>query len=248
MFTSGLAARWAAPGLLAILGSAAAVVWVVRHWADRGRDPRVGLVGALVVTVVPASIGGLSAVRFIGVALLGLCPLAAMATTQAAAKVRRRLNDEPRGLFKNPRLRFWADGQHWRPVLAVLPLVLLPGVVLMTLPLGRPLADIAAVQRLPQGCRLVSDPGSAASVILLRPDVKVWIDGRADYYGRQRNMEAVRLLSSHRTDQPPLDRATCVVLRRDGHFDVEPLVEALDADPAWRRLLSDKAIAAWARQ
>jgi hypothetical protein len=247
MFTPGLDARWALPGSLAIAGAGVALLWVVRRWPSRAEDPRVGLVAALTVLALPASLGGLIAVRFIGVALLALAPLSAMAAGLVAARVRRRLAEEPRGIFRSKRLRFWADGRHWRPVLVALLVVLFPGVVAMALPLGRPIEELALAKRLPQGCKLVSDPGSAAPVILLRPDVKVWVDGRADYYGRHRNIEAIDLLRSRDTDSPVLRQATCVILRRDDHFDVDPLVEALNDDNSWKSLTAQGALAAWVR-
>jgi hypothetical protein len=247
MFTPGLAARWALPGTMAIVGAGAAFAWIIRRWRSRGEDPRVGLVAALTVLALPASLGGLTAVRFIGVSLLALAPLAAMAAGGVATRVRRRLDEEPRGALRNGRIRFWADGRHWRPVLVALLVVLFPGVVLMTLPLARPTEDMTIAERLPLNCRLFSDPGSAAPVILLRPDIKVWVDGRADYYGRERNIEALKLLRSGETDSPVLKRATCVMLRRDGQLNVGPLVQALDGDSAWTRLMSDDSVSAWVR-
>ena len=160
MLTPGLAARWALPGIIAIAGAGVALLWVFRQWPTRATDPRVGLVTALTVLALPASIGGLIAIRFIGVALLALAPLAAMAAGLVAARIRRGLSEEPRGAFRRERVRFWADSRHWRPVLIALLVVLSPGVVAMGLPVGRPLDEMALVKRLPQDCRLVSDPGS----------------------------------------------------------------------------------------
>jgi hypothetical protein len=248
VFTPGLAARWAVPGLLTIGSALAALVWVWRRWPRRDADPRVGLVAALLVPALPAALGGLTAIRFVGVSLLTLAPVAAMAAAHLAGRVRQRLAEEPRGAFRNERLRFWADGRHWRPVLVALLVVLAPGVLLAALPLGRPAADVAVAERLPHGCRLVSDPDSAATVILVRPDVKVWVDGRADYYGRQRNLEALALLRSSSSDSPVLDQATCVILRRDSQIGVGSLVRAIDRDSSWRRVDPGGPLAAWVRQ
>jgi hypothetical protein len=247
MFTPGLAGRWALPGTLAIVTAAAAVMWIFRRWHTRGSDRRVGLLAALTILALPASLCGISAVRFIGISMLTLSPVAAMFVGYVAVRMRRRLAAEPKGAFRHERVRFWAQGCHWRPVFVALLVVLSPGVVLATMPLGKPSADVAIAETLPRSCRLFSDPGSAAAVVLLRPDVKVWIDGRADYYGWERNSEAVRLLTADNTTSPVLTRATCVVLSRDAHVHVEPLVAALDKDPAWKRLLSDGPLVAWAR-
>lgn len=247
MFTPALAVRWAAPGVLAIVGAAAAALWVVRRWRTRGSDPRVGLVAALIALVLPASLGGVSAIRFIGIAVLTLSPVVAMGVSQVAAYFRGRLAGEPRGAFRHERLRFWAQGQHWRPVLVALLVVLSPGIVVKTMPLGEPTNDVAMASVLPPSCRLLSDPGSAAAVILLRPDVRVWIDGRADYYGKQRNVEAIDALSSTSTRTPPLTGATCIILNTDAHLDVQPLVETLDQDARWRRLGARGTLITWAR-
>jgi hypothetical protein len=249
MFTPGLAARWALPGLLAVAGAVAAAVWVVRRWSRRAEDTRVGVVAALSVLALPASLGAFGAIRFVGVASLTLVPVAAMGAAHVARRVRQRLAQEPRGLFRNARVRFWADGRHWRTVVVLLLVVLSPGVLLLSVPLGRPLAEIPVVERLPRDCRLVSDPGSAATAILIRPDVSVWIDGRADYYGRERNAEALHLLGSDGSDSPALAQATCVVLNGKTQVDVTRLVAALDRDPRWQRMsATDGGLAAWTRR
>jgi hypothetical protein len=248
MFTPGLSARWAVPGALAIVAALAALGWVGRRWPSRGEDTRVGLVAALLVLALPAAVGGITAIRFTGVSLLALAPIVSLGAAHVAARTRRRLAEEPRGVFRNGRVRFWADGRHWRPVIVALSVVLFPAVVLLALPLGRPVAGAAIAERLPQNCRLFSDPDSAAPVLLLRPDVKVWIDGRADYFGRARNLQAISLLRSAASEAPVLDGATCIILRRDGQIPVEPLVRALDEDSRWSRLDGGGSVAAWVRK
>ncbi len=247
MFTPGLALRWAAPGILAILTAAASGAWAVRGWGGRGEDRRVGVVAALSVVALPTALAGLVAIRFIGVSLLALAPVLAMASEELGVRLQRRLAAEPRGAFANPRVRFWATSAHWRPVLVAVLVVLSPGVLLMTLPLARPLAEMAVLKDLPRGCRLVSDPGSAGPVILLRPDVRVWTDGRADYYGRQRTVEVIEVLGSASTQWPALDAATCVMLRRHPNFPVAALARALDADPEWSRVNTGEEPGVWVR-
>ncbi len=77
----------------------------------------------------------------------------------------------------------------------------------------------------------------AASIILTRPDVLIWIDGRADYWGRERLIESHGYLYS--VDRPTLvpPGTTCIVLG-DPASDpgLQTLTDALDADPAWQRV------------
>lgn len=90
---------------------------------------------------------------------------------------------------------------------------------------------------LPAGCREFGTPIDSASIILTRPDVQVWIDNRADYWGRDRITQAQGYL--YRVDQATLipPGTTCIVLS-DAAADpaISPLIEALDADPDWERV------------
>ena len=74
---------------------------------------------------------------------------------------------------------------------------------------GYPTPEAVLAELLPRGCSLFSDAASAAPVILTRPDVKVWIDGRADFYGRQHLVDASRVFA---TIDPLPPKADCVLL------------------------------------
>ena len=111
---------------------------------------------------------------------------------------------------------------------------------------GRP-PEAAALGALPEGCRLVSDPASAGPVILLRPDVRVWIDTRADYWGRERNALALDVLTGSDTSVPAVAGATCALLSGAADLPTAGLASALDADPAWQRRTEVGGVRVWVR-
>jgi hypothetical protein len=248
VMTPGLAVRWALPALLALTLATATAIWVGRRWRQRGEDTRVGLLAALTLIALPASVAAFSAIRFVGVALLTLAPAAALGCTLVWDRVRARAQESPpRGVFTSPRIRFWSDGAHYRPVLIAVVALLAPGVLLLAAPLSRPLPELAVLDFLPKGCRLVSDPSSAAPVLLLRPDVQVWFDGRFDYWGRDRMVEAAQALASDRLEGPPWKDTTCVVLSTQDQFAGGALAKALDSSTDWASVGPNGTVRAWVR-
>jgi hypothetical protein len=91
-----------------------------------------------------------------------------------------------------------------------------------------------AIQSLPSGCNLFTTASIAGPTILTRPDVPVWFDGRADYFGRTRLLEGDEYFSGvGKTAAPP--GATCAVLPVIGQITSLPMATArLNADPAWK--------------
>ncbi len=237
--------RWVPVAAVSLAGASAGVVWVLRR--RRTSDPRVGLVAGLLVLAGPAALGGLVGIRFIGLSLLALAPLAALGATALADRAHRRAAaDEPTGAFRNERVRHWTDGRPWRVVLTMVLVVVSPLVVLAGARSGRP-PEAATFGALPRGCRLVSDPASAGPVVLLRPDVRVWIDTRADYWGRQRNTEALEVLTGSDTTVPAVAGADCALLTGATGLPIAGLANALDADPAWERRAEVGGTRVWVR-
>jgi hypothetical protein len=84
-------------------------------------------------------------------------------------------------------------------------------------------------------------------VLLLRPDVQVWFDGRFDYWGLDRILEAGRVLSSSTVDESPLSEATCVILSTKDQFSGGALATALDESGAWANVPTAGSVRAWVR-
>lgn len=248
VLTPGLAGRWLPAALLAVGVSGAGAWWAAARLRSGVPDERVGPVAALCVLALPAALASVSAIRLVGVALLTLAPVAALGASAAWDRVRRRAGQSPpRGVFRSARVRFWSDGRPWRTVLTVVLVVLSPGVVLLTAPLARPLPELAVLDALPRGCRLVSDPSSAGPVLLLRPDVTVWFDGRFDYWGRGRMVEATKVLSAEPVPGSPLREATCVMLSTTDPLAGGALADTLDASPQWRSATPSGGVRVWTR-
>lgn len=87
------------------------------------------------------------------------------------------------------------------------------------------------VAELPAHCVLVNDYGLGGTVLLLRPDVKVSIDGRNDMYGRARVLAAAGMLGNRPGTMERIDSAgvNCVLVPTDA-----PLVAALQHVPGWQ--------------
>ena len=166
--------------------------------------------------------------------------------TGVADRVAARANEvSPRRIFRSARVRFWSQGSHWRPVLVIVWVVLLPGRRSSRCHSRAP-STSETLGQLPADCRLISDPGTSGAAVLLRPDVPVWYDGRADYWGRERNALAARTLSADTVDAAPFTDATCVVLRVDDPGR-ERLEAALDASSDWHQLARSGRVVGWIR-
>lgn len=237
MLVPGLALRWVPAALLGVL-IAVAALWLAFVWRARlTSDPALRLVAVLALLGGPLAAGGVIAVRLIGVGLLLLAPVAAYEATLLADWIRSRI--ARRSSPASARLEDWTSGRFWRIVLASVLIVLSPGTVLLAARHAEP-ADLAAVLALPSGCRLYALDGVAGSgsvAALVRPDVKVWSDGRADYYGRERVSEALRRITDPDLSDPVPTGATCVLVADNYDWlSFAPIVAALDADSSWRRL------------
>ena len=223
--------------MLLVVLVAAAIVWVVRAARARPRDPRLPLLAALTIVAVPSAIASLVYVRFVTVAVFVLAPVAAAAITTLWQRIHTRFSAPPAGAgLLRRRLEEWTSERFWRVILFAVLVVLAPLGLLLGSRHAVPTTQ-GAVDRLPEGCRLFSGSTESAAVILTRPDVTVWIDGRADYWGRARILEAQGYLydGSRPTLVPP--GTTCILLS-DVSSDpgLASLIAALDADRAWVRV------------
>lgn len=211
----GITAEWDPPGLgsaVGVLGVIAVIVCAglaVRAWRAR----RVESAAALVVVAAAT----LTAVRFVPMA-------AALAAPELAVLI---------GLL--PR-RTWLSGGF-----AVVVGLLAGSACVQFGHLGR-LSDADAsptlIKQLPRGCTLVNDDFIGGAVELLRPDVRVSIDGRNDMYGAPIVRGARALLTGDASALEHIEAAgaDCVLApTRDG------LVRRLTGDPSWRTVGHDTA-------
>jgi len=210
--------------LILALGS---VGWLYRRWRAGAsvRD-----LAALVAIGAPTALAGLAAIRFLGVSLLVLAPVAAAATTRAVDWWRSRPLPAslPGGMAA--RLRELRTGRFWRIVLTATLIVLSPGVVLLGSEHGEP-AERAMLARLPAGCRLFTGSVLASTTVLLRPDVPAWLDGRLDFAGRGMILDTYGYLGGTMVEPVP-PGTTCVLLSAD--TDEAGLKARLSTSADWR--------------
>lgn len=236
-FTEGMPAELVAMALIAAAAAVAVFGWLLRRWLRGPRDLTFGGLLALAVVGIPFSLLGLSAVRFLGIGLLTLAPVLTVGVNAVVDRLRTRWAGAAAS-------RWWeyTTGRMWRIVLWLTAAVLAPAALLLGAANHSLPAEASLVAQLPPGCRLYSDAGLAGPVILLRPDVKVWIDGRADYYGRERTVLQHAYLERTAPDLVPAG-TTCVAL--DTSLGEIPLVTALDASPQWRAAYQDQSYRLW---
>lgn len=199
-------------------------------------ETRAGYLVVLLIAV-PTAVAGWFAIRFLGISLLTIAPACGVAATVGVDALRRRQAGRPAS-----RWRDYTTGRFWRVILAAVMVVLSPALVYVASLHAVP-DETAVVQRLPPGCRLLSSGGLAATVILTRPDVPVWIDGRADFFGRDYLVNAYRVFAvAAPTLVPP--GTQCILVDNDSKDSLE-LAAAIAASPQWRLVIDDGRFRMW---
>ena len=141
----------------------------------------------------------------------------------------------------------YTSAPTWRILLTLLIVVLAPFMAWYASPHSEP-ATAEATQLLPADCRLFALSNESAAVILLRPDVPVWLDGRAEYWGRSRLEEMNRRIYAVDPAQPVPPAATCVLLPpADVNPEIAALTKALDESPDWARTATTPTAVVWVR-
>lgn len=236
-FDPHLGYRWWPLSVVLVVVVAATASWVVRAARTPPLDPRLPLVAALTIVALPSAVASLVYVRFVTVTVFVLAPVVGAAVTALGKRAHTHYSSPPAGAgILRRRLEEWTGERFWRVVLWSVLVVLAPLGLLLGSQHTVPTTQ-AAIDRLPEGCRLFSGSTESAAVILTRPDVPVWIDGRADYWGRPRILEAQGYLydGSQQTVVPP--GTTCVLLSGvSADPGLAAIIAALDADSAWVRL------------
>lgn len=246
-FTPELGIRWWPLALAVTSATVVATAWCVRSLRSHGRsDPRLALSTALTACSLPFAVAGFVAIRFVPTAILTFAPVAAAAFCVLALWIARRYRDgasSPRWLSR--KAAEWTSAAFWRVVMTGTLIALVPLVALAAWPHAEP-ATTGINRLLPTGCRLFGTSIEAASVILTRRDVTVWLDGRAEYWGRQRLERASDYLY-HPADAELVPPGTTCVLLADPALDPDltALTRELDASPGWRHVASQDGANLW---
>lgn len=235
-FTPGLRLRWLPVALLCLGlsgGCAARLGRSARGPSSQGVRSRWALSAVLAGISLLAAVAGLFAIRFLGVCALTLLPVLGRELSTMTVRWRARAG-------KYPRLKARLSAAYWRPVLTGALAVLLPLAVFTARDPGRPTAESEITGALPRACHLFADPSVAGAVLLLRPDVEVWIDMRTEVHGSRAYADTRRRLSDLRA--VPLPHGTTCALLPTGvtsaHLDGDP-------DVAWRRLTATARLSLW---
>jgi hypothetical protein len=225
---------WAATGLLGAASVVLLVLWWLRRVRSGSLDNSFALICSIATMAVPLTIAGEFALRFLGAAVQLLIPIWAVAITWAARGAKRRAEALAEDhAYKETAMR-WTQTLSWRRVLTMVFALLLPFALWLGLGMHARPAELDAIESLPSGCQLFTTASIAAPTILVRHDVLVWFDGRADYFGEQRLADSDRYFHGLEATAAPAG-ATCAIFPSLTQANKIPLVTArLNADPAWR--------------
>ncbi|MFM6973646.1 MAG: hypothetical protein ACKOXM_00620 [Agromyces sp.] len=231
--------RWGIPVVLVIV---VAGFGAVRAWNSRRlvvADERWRLIVALVLVSAPFALASLTAVRFVGIAALGLAPVAAVLMSEVAKRFAAR---RPSRLPER-----WFTARYWRRIVVGVLVLVVPASAVLAAPHATQRSQ-AAVEALPAGCALFARTDESDLAILIRPDVEVWFDGRADYYGRNRVFDAQWRFSRATAEEAIPAGATCVLLDRESAiWQTSALIASMNASVRWRVSFDDGRFLVWTR-
>jgi hypothetical protein len=239
--------RWLVPTVLALAVGVGGLAWAGRSLVrGRSSDRRVPVVAALCVVAAPAAAAGVVAVRFTGVALLTLTPVVALGLSVAMSRLHLSLLPAAESdSALRVRARDWTSLPFWRVIMTITLVVLSPLVLVLAWPHGQP-PSAAVNAEIPAGCHLFTRSDEAAAVILTRPDVPVWFDSRADYWGRPR-LELMNDYLFHPDAARLVPTGTTCILLPDADRDpsIAVLVSMVDADADWARAAEQDGYVLW---
>ena len=185
--------RWIPVAVVAVLVALASGVWVVRLYRRYGRfDPRMRLVAPLAVFAVPVTIMGLGSIRFLVLGMLVILPVAAAAATRFVDVVHER--QRAGGSLSRPKFVEYTSGRFWVTVLTGIAIVLTPVAAIATTMGARPPRSVLA--RCFRRLHIVLRRRLRRARHSDATRRAVWIDGRADFYGRQHLIEATKIFAA----------------------------------------------------
>ncbi|MDT0213575.1 hypothetical protein Q9R29_06715 [Rothia sp. ARF10] len=234
-FTAGLRARWVPVAVVVLVLAVLCAVGLARHRpGSRGSRARSRWALEVVLTAIAlvAAVAGLVAIRFLGVAALTLLPV--LASRLSAATPRWR--DVP---ARSELLRTRLRAAYWRPIVTAVAVLLLPLAVMRSVDPGTPTVEAEVAPSLPRDCRLFTDPDTAGAVLLLRPDVEVWVDMRTEVHGAQAYADTRRRLQAPGGVALPAG-TTCALLPPSVRSVIED-----GSDRRWGLLRSGSTLKLW---
>ena len=204
--------------------------------AEAPRDDATDLRTVFAILAWCFLMAGLFAVRFVLTAIVFIGLLAA---TQHGHHTRLPIIASAVRWLRN---RY--SNRFGRAVAAGVLLALFP-LVARELPSTYTMLDSTAIARIPSECRLFSADILAGAVVLERPDVSIWIDGRLDYWGRERLIQARDYFELRDPARLVPDGSECVLLPKEQR--ASKLVLALNRNPSWTRVTSDPTATLWVK-
>ncbi|MUN07426.1 hypothetical protein [Agromyces luteolus] len=231
---------WLPITVVTLIAAGATVAWFVRLLRAVGRfDARIRLIAPLLVLALPAIVYGTGMLRFLTLGTLVILPAVAAATTAFVDRV-RRAQRQGLGFWSSKRMLRYTSGRFWTDVLVVVAVAF--SVLAIIIPSGARPPEYHVIAQLPRGCLLWSDARIAGPTIVSRPDVKVWIDGRVDFYGREHVLEFLRIRDG--ITPVPAD-ATCAIVKAEPRN--ADLVSSFDESGDWVRAATANDFVLWVR-
>lgn len=228
---------WIPVTFVMLLSSGGVAFWLLRHWVSfRRADADQRLMLNLSLCGFSLTVAGLVHSRFTFAVGMFLGPLVAYWISNPRPFTDLRWVNQKRYRMA---LRERLSDDYLRVIAIGVTLVLAFPSAVAASNLGRP-RFAEAVRYLPKDCKLFASESSAA--ILLRPDIKIWIDGRADYWGRERLKEFITYFNGN--SLMPVPKGTDCVL-----FSTSPVFSTLDKrlsqSPGWKLIRSPERTRIW---
>lgn len=215
-----------------VFGSTLISLWL--GWASRREATSLEML--LLALGLSLMATALLSVRFLPQAAPVLAPV-------LAAQLTRSLRSAS-STARRARMGERATGLYWSRVFTGVGVALCVTLAALQLP-PFPRLENPAIAALPPSCRLFSDAASANLVLLSRQDVRPWIDGRADMWGRDRLVATQEYLYGVYPGAMLPTGIDCVLLRAD---DYATLAHWLASQSDWAEIARTDEFIAWRAQ